>query len=519
MPGRGSLRQPALRKGRPIVARLISAAVFGIDGLVVDVEVDSSRSKLPSFSVSGLPGKGIRESRERIRSAVWNSGYEFPTGRVLVNLSPPNCEKEATVFDLPNTHRLLVTTGVLDASTAQGWGAFGELSLDGCTRAVTGTTGLVLSLRKAGLKRLLVPASNLEEARAVPAVDAVGVRNLRHAVQVLKGESKGLREPEPSPVEETVPPLDFADVIGHRHVKRALAIAVAGGHNVLLVGPPGSGKSLLARRMPGLMRDPTHEELLEITQIQSAAGIKRVRGLVTERPFRAPHHTISWAGLVGGGRVPRPGEITAAHLGVLFLDELPEFARAALEALREPLEERTITISRSQYTVVFPAAFTLVAAMNPCPCGYLGHPSRPCRCPTDRVRRYVEKVSGPLLDRIDLRLDVQAPDSAALLGIKPEPALKTAELRQFVERASRFRIDRGRLRPNRELQWATRREWGLMSKRVEQTFVRHARELELSSRGMTRVLRIARTIADGAASESIEERHLLEAIGYRSYDL
>lgn len=501
---------------RIVVARLMSAAVYGIDGRLVEVEVDVTPSEsYRAFFMSGLPGKGIRESRARIRSAIENSSLDFPDGKILVNLAPAAWEKEGAVFDLPIALGILIEAGFLQVPEVDRWGVIGELSLDGNTRPVAGVMGLVAALRNRGRDRVLLPAVDLVEAAAVPGVEVVGVKSLSQACAVLRGFDPGEPAPHVDSTPRTAYPLDFSDVRGHASIKRALEVAVAGGHNILMVGPPGSGKSLIARRIPGLLPALSREEILEVTQIHSAAGLKTEPGLLRERPFRAPHHTVSWAGLVGGGQIPRPGEITAAHRGVLFLDELPEYPRTALEALREPLEEGEITVSRSQASLRFPAAFLLVAAMNPCPCGYYLHPRRRCTCLPDRVRRYLERVSGPLLDRIDLRLEVQSPTTASLLDESPRSDRSTADMRAQVERTLSFRRERGQDTPNRELPWADRSSWAPLDRPARRLLESAAVETDLSTRGLTRVLRLARTIADADQSESLGERHILAAFELR----
>ena len=399
----------------------------------------------------------------------------------------------------------------------RGWGVLGELSLDGRVRAVRGTLGMVRALRARGIERVLLPVANIAEAQAVGDIQICGVDDLRQAAQVLLGDDPGVPDAPELPQADVDPGLDLGDVIGHTQLKRALALAVAGGHNVLLVGSPGTGKSFLARRVPSLLPPLAHEHVLEVTQIQSAAGLDRGRGLVSTPPFRAPHHTVSWAGLVGGGAVPRPGEITLAHRGVLFLDELPEFSRRSLEALREPLEEGHVTITRARATLQFPASFLLMAAMNPCPCGNHLHPRRVCHCTPARVRHYLEKVSGPLLDRIDLRLEVHTPPLAGLFDAPEAPTGTSAEYRALIDVARRFQAERGRPDGNRHLQWRTRRDWAPLSQSASELLVDTAGDLELSTRALTRILRLARTIADAATSERIEEQHLLESIHYHSF--
>ncbi len=497
-----------------MIAKLRSADIYGVGGRVVEIEVDLLPG-LSNFVISGLPGKGIRESRERIRSAITHAGFSYPTThRIVINLAPAAAwEKDGAGFDLPIALGVLLAAGQVGVAGGE-WAAVGELALDGRVRPVMGTLGLVQALRKEGAERILVPVENLPEALAVPGARCGGVTHLRHAAAVLEGTAEAI---ETGASAESVPEVvpEFAHVIGHRRVKRALALAVAGGHNVLMVGPPGSGKSFLARRIPALLPAPTREEILEVTQIHSALGIKKEPGLIQRRPFRSPHHTVSWAGLVGGGAIPKPGEITLAHRGVLFLDELPEFQRRALEALREPLEEGSITISRASATLCFPASFLLVAAMNPCPCGFHRHPRVPCHCPPERIRRYMEKISGPLLDRIDVRLQVRSPASEELLAGRSHDGGDTRSLAALVRQTLAFQANSGRRVPNRALEWADRRGWAPLTKRAERLLNATAADLALTGRGLTRVLRLARTIADASQVETIDERHLLEALEYR----
>ncbi|MFQ5654030.1 MAG: YifB family Mg chelatase-like AAA ATPase [Planctomycetota bacterium] len=499
-----------------MVVRLTSGDVHGIEGRVVEIEVDLLPG-LSNFIISGLPGKRIRESRERIRSAITNSGFHYPQSRrIVVNLAPAEWEKDGAVFDLPIALGILMAAGQVHPVSGGAWGVVGELSLDGRVRPSGGTLGIVAALRRRGVERVLLPAENLPEGRAVAGIPTEGIEHLRHAAAVVEGRASGVDLEALEEEERPPPPPDLSDVIGQERAKRALALAAAGGHNLLLVGPPGAGKSLLARRLPGLLLPPSDEEVLEITQIHSASGLKRTPGLLASRPFRAPHHTVSWAGLVGGGGIPRPGEITLAHRGVLFLDELPEFPRRSLEALREPMEEGRISICRARCSLTFPAAFLLVAAMNPCPCGYALHPRRSCHCSAERIRRYLEGVSGPLLDRIDIRLEVQSVEGSTLLSARPGKAEGSAALRGLVERAIRYRAFTGRRGPNSRLTWSDRRGWAPLSAAAEGLLAASAGDLDLSTRGLTRVLRVARTIADAESSGSLEERHLLEALEYRS---
>ncbi|MCI0651089.1 MAG: YifB family Mg chelatase-like AAA ATPase [Planctomycetes bacterium] len=517
-----------------MVVQLASCDVFGIEGRVVQIEVDLL-SGAAAFVVSGHAGKGIRESRDRVRSAIVNCGFYYPFDRrVVVNLAPATWEKDGSAFDLAIALGILIDSDQVPGAARRGWGVLGELSLNGSIRPISGVLALLAALRGIGIRSAVIPCDNLVEGSAVDGIESIGARNLREAVAVLSGDSPGVSLPAEAaladssragagvssevaapPRGKAAPHPDLGEVVGHGPVKRALAIAVAGGHNVLLAGAPGAGKSFLARRMPGLLPPLSRDEVLEVTSIHSAAGID-VNGLISQRPFRAPHHTVSWAGLVGGGAIPRPGEITLAHRGVLFLDELPEFPRRSLEALREPLEDGRITIARARATLTFPAAFLLVAAMNPCPCGNYRHPRRVCHCPPERVRKYLEKISGPLIDRIDMRIEILSQPGRLLLDSRGPRSGSSGELRELVLRAQRFREAEGRPEPNRTLGWRDRERWAPLSDGARRLFLRSTEEFDISTRALTRILRLARTIADAAEAAIIEEEHLLEAIEYHS---
>jgi magnesium chelatase family protein len=505
-----------------MLARVWSASLLGIEAVKVGVEVDIAGG-LPGIVVVGLPDTAVQESRERVRAALKNAGYAFPMRKIVINLTPADLRKEGPCYDLPISIGILAASEQVCLDRIGDYVFLGELSLDGALRSVAGVLAIAATAQQMGMKGIIVPSDNAREAAVVEGLEVYGFQTLLEVTDFLNHPQryqpvnlKQMGELRRSPIQQ----LDLNDVKGQTQARRALEIAAAGGHNLIFVGPPGSGKTMLARRLPGILPPLTFEEALEVTKIHSVAGLLKERGtLVSDRPFRSPHHSASGPSLVGGGSYPKPGEISLAHRGILFLDELTEFKRDVLEFLRQPLEDGYVTISRTKQTVAFPAQFTLVASTNPCPCGYFGDTIQPCTCSPRQRETYWAKLSGPLMDRIDLQVAVNR--------LKPEEITQqpqgeaSATVRERVQQArdrTRHRFQHEALRCNAEMQSRHLRQWCALDEGTRSLLEGAIRKLGLSARATDRILKVARTIADLAGEERVRSPHVAEAIQYRTID-
>lgn len=506
-----------------MLVKVNGASLQGLEAIPVTVEVNASPGM--KFFLVGLPDNAVKESHERVVAAIHNSGFKFPNKQFTINMAPADVKKEGSGFDLPIAIGVLATEGVVKQDLLHSSMLVGELSLDGTLQPVRGALPIAVKARELGFERLIVPLQNIREAAVVNNIEVYGARNITEVICLLNG----MQVIKPTVMDtrkefyehQDAFEHDFVDIKGQEYVKRAMEVAAAGGHNVIMVGPPGSGKSMIAKRLPSILPPLSLRESLETTQIHSVAGsLKSGTSLIAQRPFRSPHHTISQVALVGGGINPQPGEISLAHNGVLFLDELPEFSRNVLEVLRQPLEDRTINVSRAKYSISYPCNFMFVAAMNPCPCGYYNHPTKACVCTPGQITRYLNKISGPLLDRIDLQIEI-APLSFEELS-KAAPGETSAQIRERVMRARQLQVERYKEHPgihcNAQMTEKMLAQYCVLDEPTKEVLRQAMVRLNLSARAYSRILKVARTIADLDGKANIELSHIAEAVGYRNLD-
>lgn len=502
-------------------SKVKTCVLQGLNGYIIEVETDLSRG-LPVFHIVGLPDASIKESKERVRTAIKNSGYEFPLSRITVNLAPANLKKEGSQLDLSIAIGILQSSGIIKDNDFEDTVFLGELSLDGRINHIEGALPMVISMREKNIKRFIVPYDNKEECAVVEDVEIIPVTSLRQVVEYLNGNENIFPykcEKDTMIDNEENYNIDFSDIKGQEGLKRALEVAAAGGHNILIIGPPGSGKTMAARRLPTILPKLTFEEAIEVTKIYSVAGLLNSNALIKNRPFRAPHHTSSQVALIGGGRIPKPGEVSLAHNGVLFLDEIPEFKRSVLEVLRQPMEDGIVSISRANASLIYPSKFMLVASMNPCPCGYYGDPYHECTCSQSSIDRYLNKLSSPLLDRIDIHIEVRPVDFSSLKGNKNAETSK--DIRERVNLARDMQLNRYKnkgIYSNSQLSPRDIKKYCKLTKKAEIIMKNAYKKYRFSARTYNKILKVSRTIADLDMKEKILEQHVLEAIRYRCLD-